>query len=80
MPKQCQVSNKKYNRASKICFSNKKHTHQQYANLQSKRYWLPEEKRWVNLRVTARVLKTITKYGLKSALKRYGASQDLLYS
>lgn len=78
MSRQCQVSDKKYNRANKICFSNKKHPHRQYPNLQVKRFWLPEEKRWVRLKVSTRVLKTITNVGLKAALKRYGASQELL--
>lgn len=78
MPKQCQVSQKKYNRANKVSFSNKHHKYKQYVNLQTKRVWLPEEGRYVRLRVTTKVLKTITKYGLKSALKRYEASPELL--
>ncbi len=78
MPKQCQVSLKKYNRANKISFSNKHHRYKQCVNLQSKRIWLPEEGKYVRLRVSAKVLKTITKYGLKSTLKRYNASPELL--
>ncbi len=78
MSKSCQVSQKSYNKANKICFSNKKHAHRQYANVQSKRYWLPEEGRWVCLKVSTRVHKTIAKVGLKAALKRYGANQTLL--
>jgi len=78
MPKQCQVSLKKYNRANKVSFSNKHNRTNQGVNLQYKRLWLPEEGKYVRLRVSAKVLKTITTYGLKSALKRYAASQELL--
>lgn len=78
MSRQCQVSNKSYNKANKISFSNKKNAHRQYPNLQVKRFWLAEEKRWVRLKVSTRVLKTITNVGLKAALKRYGATQELL--
>jgi len=47
-------------------------------NLQTKRFWLPEEKRFVRLKVSARVLKTITSKGLKAAIAAYGQSQELL--
>ena len=78
MSKKCSVSKKSYNKAHKICFSNKKHDHRQYPNVQVKRFWLPEEGRWVRLKVSTRVLKTIAKCGLKATLARYGASQELL--
>lgn len=80
MSKSCQVSKKSYNKANKICFSNKKHSHRQYPNVQSKRYWLAEEGRWVRLKVSTRVHKTIAKVGLKAAIKQYGASQELLHA
>lgn len=74
MAKACQLSKKQYNRANKICFSNKKHRHKQDANLQSKRVWLAEEGRWVRVLVSTKALKTITRYGLRSAMKRYGVT------
>lgn len=78
MSKVCEVSKKSYNKANKVSFSNKKNPHRQQPNLQVKRFWLAEEGRWVRLKVSTRVLKTITKSGLKAALKRYGAGQELL--
>ncbi len=79
MPKHCVLSNKKYNRANKVSFSNKHHRYQQQPNLQSKRLWDPEQNRWVRLRVSAKALKTIAKYGLRSAIKRYEAKQELVF-
>lgn len=78
MAKTCQVSGKRYNAANKICFSNKKHKHRQQPNLQERRFWDAEQKKWITLRVSTKVIKTITKYGLRAALKRYGADPKLL--
>ena len=79
MSKVCQVSQKRYNKANKISFSHKANPHRQQPNLQTKRFWLPEENRWVRLKVTTKVIKTISKFGLKHAIACYGASQDLLF-
>ncbi|ACY46930.1 50S ribosomal protein L28 [Rhodothermus marinus] len=37
-------------------------------NLQKKRFYIPEEKRWITLRVSAKTMKTINKKGLKAVL------------
>jgi large subunit ribosomal protein L28 len=42
-------------------------------NLQRQRIWVPELKKFVRVRVTARGLKTINKQGAYKALKRAGA-------
>ena len=42
-------------------------------NLQRQRIWVPELKRFVRVRVTARGLKTINKQGAYKALKKAGA-------
>jgi large subunit ribosomal protein L28 len=41
-------------------------------NLRQQRIWVPELKKFVRIRVTARGLKTINKNGAHSALKRAG--------
>jgi len=42
-------------------------------NLQRQRIWVPELKKFVRVRVTARGLKTINKQGAYKALKKAGA-------
>ncbi|WP_456427179.1 50S ribosomal protein L28 [Rhodocaloribacter sp.] len=37
-------------------------------NLQKKRFYIPEEDRWVTLRVSAQTIKTINKKGIKAVL------------
>jgi large subunit ribosomal protein L28 len=37
-------------------------------NLQKKRFYVPEEDRWVTLRVSTKTIKTINKNGIKAVL------------
>ena len=37
-------------------------------NLQKKRFFIPEENRWITLRVSTRTLKTINKNGISAVL------------
>ncbi|MEY2599289.1 MAG: hypothetical protein RLZZ244_2599 [Verrucomicrobiota bacterium] len=41
-------------------------------NLQTKRIWVPELKRFVSVKLTARALKTVTKNGAFATLKKAG--------
>ena len=38
------------------------------ANLQKKRFFIPEENRWITLRVSAQTLKTINRKGVEAVL------------
>ena len=38
-------------------------------NLQKKRFYIPEEDRWVTLKVSAKTLKTINKKGISAVLQ-----------
>ena len=40
-----------------------------HVNLQKKRFYIPEEDRWVTLRVSTQTLKTINKKGISAVLK-----------
>jgi large subunit ribosomal protein L28 len=37
-------------------------------NLQTKKIWLPEEKKWIVIKATARAFKTLDKRGISSIL------------
>lgn len=39
-------------------------------NIQKKRFYIPEEDRWVTLRVSAQTLKTINRNGIKAVLDK----------
>ena len=38
-------------------------------NLQTKKFYLPEQRRWVKLRVSANTIKTINKKGVEAVLR-----------
>jgi len=38
-------------------------------NLQTKKFYLPEQRRWVKLRVSAKTIKTINKKGIEAVLR-----------
>lgn len=52
--------------------SNNKTKHRFHLNLQKKRFYIPEEDRWVTLKVTAKTLRTINKIGITAVLKKAG--------
>lgn len=42
-------------------------------NLQKKRIWIPEEGRWITLKITAKAIRTLDKKGYKAMLKEMSA-------
>ena len=49
--------------------ANNKTKHRFNLNLQKRRFYIPEEDRWVTLKVSAKTLRTINKKGLTEVLK-----------
>ena len=49
--------------------SNNKTKHRFMLNLQKRRFYIPEEDRWISLKVTAKTLRTINKKGISAVLK-----------
>ncbi|MEB3198203.1 MAG: 50S ribosomal protein L28 [Candidatus Sericytochromatia bacterium] len=73
MSRVCSISGKRRNTAHNVSHSQVKTKRVQQVNLQTKRFWFAEEGRWVRLRVSTKVMKTISRHGLAATLKRYGA-------
>jgi large subunit ribosomal protein L28 len=57
--------------------ANNKTKHRFHINLQKKRFYIPEEDRWVTLKVTAKTLRTINKNGISAVLKDAEAAGTL---
>jgi len=70
MSKVCQITGKHVITGNKVSHSNRKTRRTFEPNLQDRKYFLPEENRWVNLRVSTNGMRTISKIGLGEALKR----------
>ncbi len=58
--------------------ANNKTKHRFQQNLQKKRFYIPEEDRWVTLKVSAKTIRTINKKGIGAVLKEARAKGTLL--
>ena len=66
--KRCAVTGKSVMYGNNVSHSHKKTRRRFEANLHVKRFYLPEEKRWVKLRVSAKGLKIIAKRGITKVM------------
>ncbi len=53
-----------------VSFSQRKTKRKFDVNLIKKRFWIPEESKWVTLKVSTSALKTVNKIGISEAIKR----------
>ena len=69
MARVCQVTGKKPITGHRVSHSNIKTLRRFLPNLQSKRFFLAEEDRWITLKVSANAIRTINKKGLCVVVK-----------
>ena len=69
MSKVCEVTGKKVMFGNNVSFSINKTKRRFDANISKKRFYVPEEDRWVTLNVSSRGLKIINKKGISAVLK-----------
>ena len=70
MSKICQVTGKKLMVGNNVSHSKKRTKRSFYPNLFVKKFFLPEENRWITLKLSAAGLRTINKNGLEATLKQ----------
>lgn len=73
MSRRCQVTGKKPMSGNNVSHANNKTKRRFMPNLQTQRFFVPSENRWITLRVTARGIKTINKKGIEAVLKEMRA-------
>jgi large subunit ribosomal protein L28 len=76
MARVCQVTGKKPITGNKVSHSNIKTKRRFLPNLQTKRYFLAEEDKWVTLKVSSEAIRTINKNGLLSVVKELRAAGE----
>jgi len=69
MSKVCQVTGKRAMVGNNVSHSKRRTKRKFMVNLFKKRYFLPEENRWITLKVSAAGMRNIDKNGLSSVLK-----------
>jgi large subunit ribosomal protein L28 len=68
MARVCQVTGKKPQTGHNVSHANNKTKRRFLPNLQSRRFWVEGEKRWVRLRVSNAGLRMIDKRGIEAVL------------
>ena len=74
MARVCQVTGKRPITGNKVLHSNIKTKRRFLPNLQTKRFFLAEEDRWITLKLSSEAIRTINKNGLYTVVKELRAS------
>lgn len=77
MSKVCEITGKKAMYGNNVSFSINKTRRRFDINLSKKRFYIPEEDRWITLKVSTRALKSINKKGISAVLKEAKAQGKL---
>lgn len=78
MSKVCQITGKRPQVGNNVSHSNNKTKRKFYPNLHKKKFYLPEEDKWITLKVSTKALRTINKNGIKSVLKKAAENGNVL--
>jgi large subunit ribosomal protein L28 len=74
MARVCQVTGKKPITGNKVSHSNIKTKRRFLPNLQTKRFFLAEEDKWITLKLSSEAIRTINKKGLYTVVKELRAA------
>jgi large subunit ribosomal protein L28 len=69
MSRVCEITGKKAIVGNKVSHSNAKTKRKFNVNLQVKKFFLPEENKWVSMRISTSALRTINKNGISAVVK-----------
>lgn len=69
MSRICQITGKKVISGNNVSHSHIKTRRKFHPNLQTKKFYIPEEDKWITLMVSAAGIRTINKKGISRALK-----------
>ena len=68
MSRVCQVTGRRPSAGNNVSHSNRKTKRRFLPNVQTRRFWVPSERRWVRLTVSTKGLRTIDKHGIEKVL------------
>jgi large subunit ribosomal protein L28 len=69
MSRICQITGKKLMVGNNVSHSNIKSKRKFYPNLQTKKFFVPEENAWIVMKVSTSAIRTINKNGISACLK-----------
>ena len=74
MSRVCDITGKRPRVGNNVSHANNKTKRKFYPNLHKKRFFIPEEDRWITLKVSTTALRTINKKGITAVLKKARAN------
>jgi large subunit ribosomal protein L28 len=78
MARVCQITGKRPQVGNNVSHANNKTKRRFLPNLQKKRFFIPEEDRWITLKVSTKAIKTINKKGITAVMKEAKANGYLV--
>jgi len=69
MSRVCQITGKRVITGNNVSHSKRRTKRKFYPNLITKRFFIPEEDKWVTLKVSTSALRTINKNGISATIK-----------
>jgi large subunit ribosomal protein L28 len=69
MARVCQITGKRSQVGNRVSHANNKTKRWFRPNLKTKRFFVPEEGKWVTLKVSTKAIKTINKKGITAVIK-----------
>ncbi len=73
MSRRCQLTGRKPGFGKSVSHSHRRTSRRWDPNIQTRRYWLPAENRWVRLKLSTKGIKTVDKLGVEAAVARLRA-------
>jgi large subunit ribosomal protein L28 len=73
MSKVCEVTGKRSMSGNNVSHANNKSKRRFHVNLQRKRFWLPDEKRYITLTVSTKGMRIIDKRGIRRVVQEMRA-------
>lgn len=69
MARVCEITGKRPRVGNSVSHANNKTKRRFYPNLQKKKFYVPEEDKWITLKVSTKALKSINSKGISAVLK-----------
>ncbi|NWJ73576.1 50S ribosomal protein L28 [Pseudonocardia sp. ICBG1122] len=74
MAKRCDLTGREPGFGKSVSHSHRRTSRRWDPNVQTRRYWLAEENRWVKLTLSAKGIKTVDRIGVSAAVAKVRAS------
>ena len=78
MARRCQLTGKGVMAGNNVSHAKNRTKRKFYPNLQTKKFYIPEEDKWITLKVSANALRTINRKGIAVVLKEAKANGNIV--